>query len=90
MADQREADDTKEVTYVVYARVERLEERFRQVYVSGMGDATVFKNESLGWYAHFAGSWESVYFGAAKPAFEAGDTMRITFTRGRGPNTSTA
>lgn len=52
--------------YVVYSKVLKVEEQ---------------KEPKVGWFVHFEGSWESIFLGEEKPAFEPGDTVKITFEK---------
>lgn len=67
--------------YVIPAKVADVKEHFKQTYVSGSGDETVFKSESLGWFVRFKGSDECLYFGDTKPELNIGDKVKITFER---------
>lgn len=70
-------EDEKRPTYTVTTTVLKVDEHF---------NITVLKNgeeiaQSLGWFVHFEGSWESLYFGDVKPNFDKGDAVKITFER---------
>ena len=58
-----------------------LEERLDRVYDGGVGDKAVFSKVSRGWYATFADSKESLYFGTEKPWFNVGDRIKVSFQR---------
>ena len=49
--------------------------------VSGFGDSAVWEERSLGWFVHFDGSHELLYFGDERPEFEKGDLVKITFEK---------
>lgn len=40
-----------------------------------------FREPDGNWFAHFAGSWESLCMGAEEPDFRAGDHVRISIER---------
>lgn len=52
--------------------------------VGGFGDNAKWEYESLGWYVHFDGSNELMFFGPAKgeaPPFAKGDKVKISFEK---------
>lgn len=69
------------INYTIQVPVVQVEERFRRVYLRGHGETAEFIEHSQGWFIQFAGSWESLYFGAEQPPFKQGDTVKITFER---------
>lgn len=70
------------MTFIIpNVKVLKVEERFVQKYVSGYGPDTVMESLSLGWYAWFSGSYESLYLGETKPDLAAGDTINISITK---------
>lgn len=66
-----------QVRYRIPTTVQILEERFKNQWVSGQGDGAIFESVSLGWYIQFTGSYEGLYLGLKKPAFEVGDAVNI-------------
>ena len=56
-------------------RVDRIERRSRQVYVSGKGAEAVFASQDLGWFV----TCGSVTFGVGeiKPDLAIGDTLEL-------------
>lgn len=71
------------IKYYIVARVTKVEEVFNKTYVSGVGERAVFQEESKGWFVHFGGSHEKMNFGAEKPDFNVGDSVKITFEKQR-------
>lgn len=69
------------LAYTIMTTCISLEERFGRHYVSGVGNDAIFEKVSLGWYAIFDGSRESLYFGTEKPWFDKGDKIKVTFQR---------
>jgi hypothetical protein len=59
--------------------VEVLERKSKR-HVSGSGDATVFKEYSIGWYVTF-NDYTSRYFGMEKPDLAPGDKMVMKLKR---------
>lgn len=45
------------------------------------GDEVKTQEVDLGYFAHFNGSWESIYLGHDKPLLQPGDTVRITIEK---------
>jgi hypothetical protein len=69
------------MAWVTYTRVQRVWERKRRVYVEGFGEKAQFREETMGWYAHLGGSYESIHLGDEKPELEPGDVMKITLEK---------
>lgn len=51
------------IQYSIWAIVKRIE----------------WRNQPDGWFVQFEGSWESLNFGIEHPAWDVGDTVKITF-----------
>lgn len=62
-------------------KVLKIEERKTSIWKSGVGSDAVFEDKSLGFFAQFEGSYESLFLGHEKPNLKAGDTVDITITR---------
>lgn len=45
------------------------------------GDTIRTEEADLGYFAHFNGSWESIFLGYDKPLLQPGDTVRITIEK---------
>jgi hypothetical protein len=60
------------------AKLKRIEERFREKWLSGHGDTSKFEKISIGWFIHLEGSWESLFIGYEKPDLNVGDNVIIT------------
>lgn len=58
-----------------------VEERKRSLHVSGTGADAIFRLESVGWFAQFEGSYESLFLGTEKPDLDKGDRVNITITK---------
>lgn len=69
------------LAYTILTTCISVEERFIQVYSSGVGKEAVFEQASTGWWATFEGSYEALYFGEEKPWFDKGDKMKVMFQR---------
>jgi len=67
--------------YVVTAKVIDVTERFRSVYVSGLGKEAVFEKISLGWYLFLDGSRESLFIGWSAPSIVTGDLVKLTIEK---------
>jgi hypothetical protein len=68
-----------ETRYVVKTKVICVEERFKTVYVSGSGANVVNRQNSLGWFVQFEGSYEMLFVGHEEPVgLKKGDAVRIT------------
>lgn len=75
-----ESAQTK-VNYVVYTKVNRVEECFRQEHVGGVGKDAHFERVSLGWFLFLEGSYEGLQMGKTKPDFAWNDKVKITFEK---------
>lgn len=69
------------ITYTIEAKALKVEECFETLRVDKVGDEVMTQKQSLGWFVHFQGSHESIFFGDAKPDFNAGDIVKISFQR---------
>jgi hypothetical protein len=67
--------------YVVYTTVVAVREHVRNRHISGAGPDAIFQTETLGWFVHFAGSYEAIHMGPDKPEFAQGDRVKITFEK---------
>lgn len=65
-----------------HIRVEAVEQK--QLLVKSWKDKsgeTQSEYKKVGWYVHFHGSWESLYFGEEEPALKVDDLVRITIEK---------
>lgn len=69
------------VRYVIPTKVVAVEERFKDVYVSGFGDKAVFERRSLGHFAFLRGSYEALHVGYEKPDLKPGDEIKISIEK---------
>lgn len=69
------------VTYTIEAKALKVEECFETLRVDKIGDEVMTQKQSLGWFVHFQGSHESIFFGDEKPDFAVDDIVVITFRR---------
>jgi hypothetical protein len=69
------------VRYVVYVKVMSVTLRERLVSARMVNEEVQEIRESLGWFVHFDGSREALFFGHERPDFYQGNTVRITFER---------
>lgn len=67
--------------YVTHTTAILVEERFKRIWVSGVGSAAKFETQSLGWFLWLTGSHEAIHLGYEKPAFQTGDRVKITFEK---------
>lgn len=67
--------------YIFYTTVIEVFEKFQPVYQGGIGDDSIFKDKSMGWFIHFVGSWEALHVGPDKPDMEKGDKVKITLEK---------
>jgi len=69
--------------FVIYAQVDKIEEKFISIYQSGSGHGpdAKFETASQGWFVHLKGSHEAIFLGADKPPIAGGDTVKITIER---------
>jgi len=72
---------TDKIKYVIATTVIGIDEQFRKVWISGIGNETVFREHSLGWFVHLDGSNEAICLGDERPAFKVGDAIRITIEK---------
>lgn len=61
-------------------RVVKVEERFRRVYVSGIGKEAIFDEESIGWYVTTS-SGISLCVGPVNPGWKDGDVIELSIRR---------
>lgn len=67
---------------VIYSQVGKVEERFVQLYRSGVGADAVFEKASQGWFLHLRGSYEALYVGTTEPVdLKVNDLVKITIER---------
>ena len=69
------------VRYVIFAKVVSVTLRDQLLSARKVDDHVQEVRESLGWFVHFAGSREALFFGHVRPKFNQGDIVRITFER---------
>lgn len=70
------------IRYVINAKVVRLEERHKTLYVSGSGDGIVTRQQSLGWFVQFEGSYEMLFIGHDEPVgLSKGDAVHISIEK---------
>lgn len=67
---------------IVRTTCKNIEQRFQKLWVSGLGQEAVFRQEDLGWWMTLTGSYESVYVGHEKPdGINSGDEIEISFKK---------
>ena len=66
---------------VFTARVIAVEEKFGQIWKSGVGPEAKFDRPSMGWFIGLSGSYEWLHVGVEKPNVQVGQTatVRISF-----------
>jgi hypothetical protein len=70
------------MTITFKTKVIKLEERTRQIWVSGFGENAVFRSINLGWFMHLDGSREALYVGEFKPLdLGVGDEVLVSIGR---------
>jgi hypothetical protein len=67
--------------YVIHSEVERVEQVFETVNAHKVNDEIVTEKVNRGWFVHFEGSRELIFFGMEKPQLYKGDKIKITFER---------
>ena len=72
---------TDKIKYVVKTTVIGVNEQYRKVWQSGIGNETVFREHSLGWFLHLEGSNEAICLGTERPIFKVGDEIKITIEK---------
>jgi hypothetical protein len=70
--------------WVTHTRVLSVRKEMRKIYLSGFGEEAKFREQSLGWYMHLEGSYESLHLGFEKPEIHAGDRVKITVEKVNG------
>ena len=66
--------------YTTHTRVAKIEERFRTVYLSGIGADAEMGRKSTGWWIVSEGpSPMAMLVGDERPIFDVGSVMRVTF-----------
>jgi hypothetical protein len=60
--------------------IERVEERFKKIHVSGFGKEAVFADESTGWWLTLRGNI-SLYIGKGDAGYKAGDIVKLTVSK---------
>lgn len=66
---------------VVLSRVIKIEKRITHVWVTGIGENAVFRENDHGYYMTLEGSHESIHVGFTNPSLKAGDKIKITFEK---------
>jgi hypothetical protein len=62
-------------------KVKSVTERTRDHFKGLDKDATIERTESLGWFLHLDGSWESLFLGFEEPGLKAGDDVEIVIRK---------
>jgi len=75
------AQEKVEFKYIIHSEVERVEQVFETVNAHKEGDEVVTEKVNRGWFVHFEGSRELIFFGMEKPQLDRGDKIKITFER---------
>jgi hypothetical protein len=60
--------------------IERVEERFKKVHVSGIGKEAMFRDESTGWWIVLRGNI-SLYIGKDSAGYKSGDIVKLTVSK---------
>jgi len=68
------------VRFAWTARVLSVEEKFRDVHISGTGPEAVMGKESLGWFVRISES-SAIRVGTEKPGLQPGDTVKLTMEK---------
>lgn len=69
------------LTYVIKTKVTHIEERWQDVYVSGIGKDATFSKSSMGWFVGFDGSHELLQLGYERPQLYLGDLVEISIRK---------
>lgn len=69
------------LAYTIKTKVQHIEERFKDVYVSGVGKDAIFSKSCMGWFIGFEGSHELLHMGYDRPQLWIGDTVEITIRK---------
>lgn len=69
------------IDYVIYTTVERVEQITETVRTYKEGDDIIVEKADRGWFIHFEGSRELIFFGMEQPRLAKGDIVKITFEK---------
>ena len=65
----------------IYAKIVKLEERFEHFNWRRVGGDTFYDTRSIGWWMSLEGSRESLFVGTSKPDLEAGEVIKVSFSK---------